>query len=348
MFYNILMSNEYRNEQNIRNNTKINELLNNMPEFLEDFHTHLDSRNRSTNTILGYMYEINVFLRFMAVVLKKENVKDIQVTDLDKIRMTQIEKYIAESEDGIKLSETARRRKLSVLKTMYKYYLAIGAIKNNPTLLVEGPKLHERDVVKLSDSEVSALLNCIQNQDKISEHAKAYNKRMVDRDMAIIMVLLGTGMRVSELVGLNLSDIDTTEDHKVYFSIIRKGGDYDKVRVISPVYNAVADYIEFSRPLLLSSTDENALFISTQGKRISVNAVQKMLKKYCKAAGLSDKYSPHKMRATFATKVYAETKDIYAIKDALHHSNIDTSKHYISDKEARIDAAAEAASTFFS
>lgn len=73
-----------------------------------------------------------------------------------------------------------------------------------------------------------------------------------------------------------------------------------------------------------------------------------MLKKYCKAAGLSDKYSPHKMRATFATKVYAETKDIYAIKDALHHSNIDTSKHYISDKEARIDAAAEAASTFFS
>ena len=147
--------------------------------------------------------------------------------------------------------------KLSVLKTMYKYYLAIGAIKNNPTLLVEGPKLHERDVVKLSDSEVSALLNCIQNQDKISEHAKAYNKRMVDRDMAIIMVLLGIGMRVSELVELNLSDIDTTEEHKVYFSIVRKGGDFDKVRVIAPVYNAVADYIEFSRPLLLSSTDEN-------------------------------------------------------------------------------------------
>ena len=88
---------------------------------------------------------------------------------------------------------------------MYKYYLAIGAIKNNPTLLVEGPKLHERDVVKLSDSEVSVLLNCIQNQAKVSEHAKAYNKRMVDRDMAIIMVLLGTGMRVSELVRLNIS-----------------------------------------------------------------------------------------------------------------------------------------------
>ena len=66
------MSNEYRNEQDIKNNTKINELLNDMPEFLEDFHTHLDSRNRSTNTILGYMYEINVFLRFMAVALKKE------------------------------------------------------------------------------------------------------------------------------------------------------------------------------------------------------------------------------------------------------------------------------------
>ena len=91
------------------------------------------------------------------------------------------------------------------------------------------------------------------------------------------MVLLGTGMRVSELVGLNLSDIDTTEEHKVYFSIIRKGGDYDKVRVITPVYNAVADYIEFSRPLLLSSTDENALFISTQGKRIKLFKVLSIL-----------------------------------------------------------------------
>lgn len=341
------MSNEYRNEQDIKNNAKINELLNAMPEFLEDFHTHLESNKRSTNTILGYMYEINVFLRFMATKLKKESIKDIVVKDLDRIRMTQIEKYISISEDGISLSASARRRKLSALKTLYKYYLNIGSIKKNPTLLVKGPKLHEHNVIKLSDAEVSALLDCIQEQDGISEHAKAYNKRMVDRDIAIIMLLLGTGMRVSELVGLNLSDIDTTEENKVYFSIIRKGGDYDKVRVIEPVYNAVADYIEFSRPLLLSSTEENALFISTQGKRMSVNAVQKMLKKYCQAAGLSDKYSPHKMRATFATKVYAETKDIYAIKDALHHSNIDTSKHYISDKEARIDAAAEAAKSLF-
>ena len=123
------MSNEYRNEQDKKNNKKIKELVDNMPEFMEDFHTHLTSRNRSTNTILGYMYEINVFLRFVATIVKKEKITDIEVTDLDKVRMTHIENYMAKSEDGIDLSENARRRKLSVLKTLYKYYISIGYIK---------------------------------------------------------------------------------------------------------------------------------------------------------------------------------------------------------------------------
>ena len=154
-------------------------------------------------------------------------------------------------------------------------------------------------------------------------------------------------MRISELVGLNISDINTTDEGKYYLTIIRKGGDEDRVRVIAPVYDALTEYLEFSRPTLGASLNENALFLSTRGERMATNSIRNMVNKYCKQAGLPDNISPHKMRATFATTVYKQTRDVYAIKDALHHQSIDTSKHYISEKEERIDKAAEAASVLF-
>ena len=343
------MSREYRNEVNIKNNAKINTLLDDMPEFVENFYNHLVAESRSTNTILGYMYEINVFLRFVAAREKKKSITEIEVTDLDNIKLNHIEIYMAKSEDGIELSDNAKRRKLSVIRSFYKYFLGLEMIKTDPTIMAKSPTLKAHDVIKLSDAQVATLLKCVKSQSgsNYTEHTQKYNAHIVDRDVAIVMVFLGTGIRVSELVGLNITDIDTTESDKYYLRIIRKGGDEDKVRLVDSVYNAIKDYEEFCRPALIRSSDETALFMSTQGNRMSVSAVQKMMKKYCRAAGLPDNISPHKMRATFATKVYEKTKDIYAIKDALHHSSIDTSKHYISDKEKRLDAAAEAAGTFF-
>ncbi len=341
------MSHEYRNQLDIKNNKKIDEMLNDMPEFIEYYYSNLIARGRSTNTIVDYLYEINLFLKYVQKITHKKSIHDVCVNDLELLNQHNIESYIVRSADGAMLSPSSIRRKLSVLKPLYTYFIGNEMIKKNPTALSEGPKLKQHDVVKLSDSQVEALLRCIKNQNCSSEYAIKYNERMVSRDLAIIMTLLGTGMRISELVGLNISDLDTTDENKCYMTIVRKGGDDDRVRVIEPVYRAICDYLEGSRPRLVESKKENALFVSTRGTRMSVNAIQKMLEKYCKKAGLPDYISPHKMRATFATKVYAETKDIYAIKDALHHSTIDTSKHYISDKEARIDKAAEAASTFF-
>lgn len=324
-----------------------------MPELAEDYYSNMDAKRLSTNTILGYMYELKVFLKFVAAVVKKESIKEIAVEDLEMLTLKHINAYTSKSESGITLSDNATRRKLAVVKSIYRYFIAIGSIKKNPTLLAKGPRVKEHTVIKLSDSQVTALLHVIRNQESlnedftITEHAKSYNERMIPRDIAIIMVLLGTGMRISELVGLNMSDVDTSDTEKIYLHIIRKGADEDKVRVMGPVYNALEKYIRSSRSNLVGSTLENALFVSTQGKRMTVNAVQKMVEKYCRLANLPDNISPHKMRATFATKVYSETKDIYAIKDALHHKTIDTAKHYISDKEARMDAAAEAAAKLF-
>ncbi len=342
------MSHEYRNKIDIRNNEIIDELLNDMPKFMEDFHTYLLVCKRSTNTIKSYLYEINVYLRFVATsVCHKEKISDLDVTDLEKVRQTQIEKYISKSEDGSELTANAMRRKLSVLKSLYKYLVGIGYIKNNPTQLLKGAHLTRKTVITLTDAQVKALLNCIQNQEGLSDHSKAYNERMASRDLAIVMVLLGTGMRISELVGLNVSDFDITDEASPAFHIIRKGGDDDVVYCTESVKYAVLDYLEFSRPLLNPDTSENALFISVRGVRCGVSTIEKMMKKYCEAAGLPDNISPHKMRATFATKVYNKTKDIYAVKDSLHHKSIDTSKNYISDEQERKVKAAAAVSDFF-
>lgn len=341
------MSHEYRDQLDIRNNRKIDQLLDEMPEFIEFFYGSLVAKGRSTNTILGYMYEVNIFLRYVQTIAKKDSIRSVEVTDLEKLNQHNIESYIAKSEDGKNLSNNAKCRKLSVVKSLYGYYLGSELITRNPTVLCEGPKIRHHDVIKLTDSQVSALLSCIRYQQGMSEHAVKYNERLVLRDLAIVMTLLGTGMRISELVGLNTSDLDRTDESKKYFHIVRKGGDEDKVRIIDPVYAAISEYMAYSRPNLIASDRENALFVSTRGSRMSVNAIQKMLDNYCRKAELPDYISPHKMRATFATKVYSETKDIYAVKDALHHSTIDTSKHYISDKEERIDAAAEAAGKLF-
>ena len=122
------MSREYRNEQDEKNNVKINELINGMPEFIEPYYDSLVAKGRSTNTIKSYLYEVNVFLRFVATVVKKEKITDIEVTDLDLVDLFKLQKYIAKSEKGAPLEKTAMRRRLSVVKSIYKFYSINGSL----------------------------------------------------------------------------------------------------------------------------------------------------------------------------------------------------------------------------
>ena len=157
------------------------------------------------------------------------------------------------------------------------------------------------------------------------------------RDVAILTLLLHTGIRVSEMVGIDLQDIDWNERR---IKIFRKGRKEQYVYFNEPVHEALEDYIENERKV--ASEDMNALFISRKGQRISVRAVERLVKKYTASAVPMKRITPHKLRSTFATNLYEETGDIYVTSDALGHSSLETVKKYTNLHDERRRKAAEA------
>ena len=157
------------------------------------------------------------------------------------------------------------------------------------------------------------------------------------RDVAILTLLLNTGIRVSEMVGIDLQDIDWNEKR---IKIFRKGRKEQYVYFNAPVEEALKDYIDYERKT--SSEDLNALFISRKGQRISVRAVERLVKKYTASVVPMKRITPHKLRSTYATNLYNETGDIYLVADVLGHTSVDTTrKHYADMTDARRRMAAE-------
>ena len=173
---------------------------------------------------------------------------------------------------------------------------------------------------------------------------KRHNK-IIKRDYAIMMLFFGTGIRVSELVGIDLSDIDF---YNASLLITRKGGDQDEVFFPEIVENAIRDYVDNDRDTLLADKESSALFISMQHKRMTVRSVQVMIKSYAAKAGLNMKVTPHALRRTFGTNLYEETNDIYLVADALHHSSVETTrKHYANMSKEHKRLAAKKSATLF-
>ena len=168
---------------------------------------------------------------------------------------------------------------------------------------------------------------------------KVYYEKTKDRDLAIVTLLLGTGIRVSECVGLDVTDIDFNTNG---IRVIRKGGSEMIVYFGDEVEKALKDYINGSRKLVNPQEGhENALFYSTQRRRIGVKAVENLVKKYSRQVTPLKKITPHKLRSTYGTTLYQETGDIYLVADVLGHKDVNTTrKHYAAQDESRRRSAA--------
>ena len=267
--------------------------------------------------------------------------------DLDKIDPMDIEEYMEylkvyknDEERQIVNSEVGLARKMSALRSFYLYYYKHQIIQTNPTLLVEMPKLHDKEIIRLDTDEVVKLLDFVENcGDQLTGQKKVYYEKTKYRDLAILTLLLGTGIRVSECVGLDLQDVDYKNQG---IRITRKGGKQMTVYFGDEVADALLWYMEMDREHAVTLPgNENALFLSTQHKRMGVQSVENMVKKYARQIAPNKKITPHKLRSTYGTALYRETGDIYLVADVLGHNDVNTTKkHYAAINEDRRRKAA--------
>ena len=229
---------------------------------------------------------------------------------------------------------------MSALRSFYGYYFKRQIISKNPTLLVEMPKMHEKAIIRLDTDEIAMLLDYVDHGgNDLTGQRKAYFEKTKNRDLAILTLLLGTGIRVSECVGLDLQDIDFKNNG---ITVTRKGGNQMVVYFGEEVENALKTYLYTTRKQTIPlSGHENALFLSTQRKRMGVQAVENMVKKYAREVTPNKKITPHKLRSTYGTALYKETGDIYLVADVLGHKDVNTTKkHYAAiDEDRRRQAA---------
>lgn len=195
------------------------------------------------------------------------------------------------------------------------------------------PKLHEKEIIRLDVDEVALLLDEVEQGDKLTDKQKNYHAKTKTRDLALLTLLLGTGIRVSECVGLNISDIDFKNGG---IRIYRKGGKEVTVYFGTEVEDALLDYLEERDRIIPEQGHEDALFLSLQRRRMAVRSVENLVKKYARTVAPLKPITPHKLRSTYGTNLYRETGDIYLVADVLGHSDVNTTKrHYAALEDER-------------
>lgn len=321
--------------------------LRELPDVCFDFINAIDSTTQPL-TRYAYVSDLKLFFCFLTQELPKfadKTPQTLEAADLNKVTSRDIYMYMdflgLYVKDDVEFSnhDLGKMRKLSSLRSFYKFLYKNGYIDSDPAALVDMPKRHLKPIIRLEVDEVARMLDLVESGDMQSEHQKKYNDHTRTRDLAILTLFLGTGIRVSELVGINIDDLDFSLNG---FLVTRKGGNQAILYFPDEVAQVLKDYLKLRLEMTPAPGHEDALFLSLQNRRISVRAVQLMVKKYTAlAAPLKKHLSPHKLRSTFGTNLYHETGDIYLVADVLGHSDVNTTRrHYaaMSDDRRRMAA----------
>ncbi len=335
MWYNLSMSKTYYNKRDLDNAEKIENILSeDLPDFCREYFVGISS-NTTSLTRLNYAYDIRTFFKYMCAHVpryKNKTTKELTLSDIEQLTPFEIEAYlnfveIYKDADGnlVHNGERGKSRKLSAIRSLIKYFEKKQAIRYNPTASVDTPKLHEKEIIRLDTDEISGMMDVVETGNGLSDRQIKYQENTKVRDLAIVSLFLGTGIRVSELVGIDLDDVNFDD---LSFVVTRKGG----ARVILYFSEEVAGYLYDYYSMRKADTklkDEPALFLSLQNRRITTRAVENIIKKYSQIAAPLKHITPHKLRSTFGTELYRNTGDIYVVADVLGHKDVNTTKkHY--------------------
>jgi integrase/recombinase XerC len=330
----------YHDQININNDLKLREMLKELPRFCMTFFRGIEYTT-SSRTRIAYAYDLGVFFNY----IKDTNpaYADIEINHfsidiLNKITVDDIEEYLDYLKVYSKNSsehtnrEKGIKRKLSSLKSFYNYFFCNQIIEDNPAAKVRMPKLHESEIIRLDSDEVERLLDEVESGDNLTKSQKKYHDKTKLRDTALLTLLLGTGMRVSECVGIDINDVDFKNSG---IKVRRKGGYEAIVYFGDEVEIALLNYLEYRNTIKPVAGHENALFLSLQNKRISVRSVENLVKKYSGLITTLKHITPHKLRSTYGTNLYKETGDIYLVADVLGHKDVNTTRKYYAAIEDR-------------
>lgn len=339
----------YKEQNDIQNTLKLREVLSTLPDFCRDYFRAIDTTT-TTKTRISYAYDIRIFFQFLLdtnPAFKDRTLRDFKVDVLDQIKAADLEEYmeylkVYQSKDKTETNgERGLKRKISALRSFYAYYYKRELIHTNPTVLIDVPKIHQKTIVRLDTDEVAMLLDYIEHcGESLSGQKRVYYEKTKERDLALVTLLLGTGIRVSECVGLDIEDVDFKNNG---IRVTRKGGNEMIVYFGDEVAKALKNYLEVRSGITPIAGHEHALFYSTQRRRMGVQAVENLVKKYAREITTTKKITPHKLRSTYGTALYQETGDIYLVADVLGHRDVNTTKkHYAAIDDNRRRKAATA------
>lgn len=333
------MSN-YFVDRNNKNAVLLRKIKSELPYFCEEFFLGIDSRT-SMLTKVNYARDLKIFFNFLTTEIidfNDKKVKDLTLDDLNKVTLTHFEMYLDylsyyEDKNNNKRSNTnkTKARKLSSLRTFFAYFYKKNKLRENVATKVNIPKINEKEIIRLDINEVVDILNLAENGEGFTKNQKAFFKKTKKRDFAMLSLFLGTGIRISELVGLDIKDFDFENNS---FVVTRKGGSRMILYYSNEVKEALISYLDSRREKDKELKNDEPFFISLQNKRINVRSVENLVKKYARVVSPLKKITPHKLRSTFGTNLYQETKDIYVVAEVLGHKDVNTTKkHYAAINE---------------
>lgn len=331
----------YFDQRNEKTLAAIDELLDTMPDFAREFNVGIAMRTMPL-TRLGYLRDIRVFCDFLINKVRRcrgKQIIELDLADLAAVTPTDVETYIdwlsSYVSGGKRYSckEHAKERKVSSLRTLFKYFYKKEKLQSDVMTRIDTPKIHTKPIVRLDVNEVVDILDEAESGENLPGRQKSFHDKTAVRDEAMLSLFLGTGIRISECVGLDRDDINF-EDNS--FVVTRKGGNTSMLYFSDEVADSLRRYLDWLDAQIAEGTpfgrrvsDKKALFISNKGSRMTPRAVQLMVKKYAKVTTPLKKITPHKLRSTYGTNLYHETHDIFVVADVLGHKDVNTTrKHY--------------------
>jgi len=337
------MSDSYFLDRKMKTAEKLQAVLDELPDFCRIFFIGIQTTTGPL-TRLNYAYDLRLYLHFLAeekgvspTALTLDDLRRVGVHDIERF-MDHITLYENDESRIVQNHETGQARKIAAIRMLFKYFFKSGDLDSNVAALLDAPKIHEKAIIRLDVDEIVKLLDEVESGEGLSPRQKKFHAHTKVRDLAMLTLFLGTGIRISECVGLNLDDVDF---RNLSMRITRKGGSQSVLYLSDETAEALNQYLEDRENWKGSET--NAFFLSMQGTRMTPRAVQNLVKKYAKIITPLKHITPHKLRSTYGTTLYQETGDIYLVADVLGHKDVNTTRrHYAAISEDNRRRAAKA------